>query len=160
MGKWAKGAWKCKWKATLRRVVSHVLQIKMSGFHLRAINNHNKKNTYTFIPIYVYTINHKLCRSLDIYIYRYTLVNLTILQFLQLNDLYPLSRLTQKLEKLNMSSANKEYPYTIELIKPEDADEVLNMLKTFFFKVRCTSIYPIFIIWVNLINNTHIQINI
>lgn len=80
---------------------------------------------------------------------------LKILHFLQLNDLYPLSRLTHKLEKLNMTSANKEYPYTIELIKPEDADEVLNMLKTFFFKVRSTSIYPIIIIWVTHINKTH-----
>lgn len=100
-----------------------------------------------------------LIYSTYIYIWR-KLVNLTMLQFSQLNDLYPLSRLTQKLEKLNMSSANKEYPYTIELIKPEDADEVLKMLKTFFFKVRCTCIYPIIIIWVNLINNTHIQTKI
>lgn len=45
------------------------------------------------------------------------------------------------------SSADKEYPYTIELIKPEDAEEVLAMLKAFFFKVRTsTSNYSI-IIW-------------
>ncbi|KAH8394624.1 hypothetical protein KR222_000303 [Zaprionus bogoriensis] len=54
-----------------------------------------------------------------------------------MNDLYPISRLTHKLEKLNMStssSADKECPYTIELIKPEDTQAVLDMLKTFFFK--------------------------
>lgn len=78
----------------------------------------------------------------------------------QLNDLYPLSRLTHKLEKLNMStpssSADKEYPYTIELIKPEDADEVLAMLKTFFFKVRTSTSNNPIIIW----EFAHIQIGL
>ncbi|ALC40789.1 Dat, partial [Drosophila busckii] len=52
-----------------------------------------------------------------------------------LNDLYPIARLTQKLDVLNMSATmDKECPYTIELIREEDAAEVLQMLKTFFFK--------------------------
>ncbi|XP_030563113.1 dopamine N-acetyltransferase isoform X1 [Drosophila novamexicana] len=57
-----------------------------------------------------------------------------------LNDLYPIARLTQKLDVLNMSSStsssnlDKECPVTIELVRPEDTPEVLAMLKTFFFK--------------------------
>ncbi|EDW09000.2 arylalkylamine N-acetyltransferase 1 isoform X1 [Drosophila mojavensis] len=55
-----------------------------------------------------------------------------------LNDLYPITRLTQKLDVLNMSSSSskidKECPYTIELVQPEDTEAVLAMLKTFFFK--------------------------
>lgn len=45
-----------------RRVVSHVLQIKMSGFHLRVINNHNKQ-IQTHIYMYIYTTPHNLCMS-------------------------------------------------------------------------------------------------
>ncbi|XP_034108603.1 arylalkylamine N-acetyltransferase 1 isoform X1 [Drosophila albomicans] len=58
-----------------------------------------------------------------------------------LNELYPIARLTHKLEVLNMSSTtsssttvDRNQPYTIELIKPEDHEAVLSMLKTFFFK--------------------------
>ncbi|EDW02289.1 arylalkylamine N-acetyltransferase 1 [Drosophila grimshawi] len=58
-----------------------------------------------------------------------------------LNDLYPIARLTQKLDVLNMSStttttttADTECPYTIELVQPEDTEAILTMLKTFFFK--------------------------
>ncbi|EDW85661.1 uncharacterized protein Dwil_GK23036, isoform A [Drosophila willistoni] len=60
-----------------------------------------------------------------------------------LNDLYPIARLTQKMEDvLNVSSkqaaaappADKDCPYTIELVTPEDADAVIAMLKKFFFK--------------------------
>ncbi|KAH8401917.1 hypothetical protein KR009_008700 [Drosophila setifemur] len=57
-----------------------------------------------------------------------------------LNELYPIARLTQKMEDaLNMSGkaaapADKDCPYTIELIRPEDGKAVIAMLKTFFFK--------------------------
>ncbi|XP_023172584.2 dopamine N-acetyltransferase isoform X1 [Drosophila hydei] len=55
-----------------------------------------------------------------------------------LNDLYPIARLTQKSDVLNMSSSSskldKECPYTIEVVQPEDTAAVLTMLKTFFFK--------------------------
>ncbi|XP_017005576.2 arylalkylamine N-acetyltransferase 1 isoform X1 [Drosophila takahashii] len=55
-----------------------------------------------------------------------------------LNDLYPIARLTQKMEEsLNVSgkaAVDKDCPYTIELIQPEDAEAVIAMLKTFFFK--------------------------
>lgn len=57
---------------------------------------------------------------------------------MQLNDLYPIARLTQKMEgSLNVSGKDKDTdcPYTIELIRPEDGDAVIGMLKTFFFKV-------------------------
>lgn len=62
MGKWGNGL-KGRGNASgkrccrrRRRVVSHVLQIKMSGFHLRVINNHNKQiqtHMYTYIQ-YIY----------------------------------------------------------------------------------------------------------
>ncbi|SPP75218.1 dopamine N-acetyltransferase isoform X1 [Drosophila guanche] len=59
-----------------------------------------------------------------------------------LNDLYPIARLTQKMEdvlnvsgKASTTTATKDdCPYTIELVQPEDADAVIAMLKTFFFK--------------------------
>ncbi|KAL7737776.1 hypothetical protein ACLKA6_006166 [Drosophila palustris] len=56
-----------------------------------------------------------------------------------LNDLYPIARLTHKLEVLNMSSSSsstvdRDAAYTIELVKAEDFEDVLCMLKTFFFK--------------------------
>ncbi|XP_017017059.1 arylalkylamine N-acetyltransferase 1 isoform X1 [Drosophila kikkawai] len=54
-----------------------------------------------------------------------------------LNDLYPIARLTQKMEgSLNVSGKdkNEDCPYTIELIRPEDGEAVIAMLKTFFFK--------------------------
>jgi len=58
-----------------------------------------------------------------------------------LSDLYPIARLTQKMDNvLNVQSKSsstlvgKESPYKVELIKDEDAQEVLAMLKRFFFK--------------------------
>ncbi|EDW35641.1 GL17369 [Drosophila persimilis] len=69
-----------------------------------------------------------------------------------LNDLYPIARLTQKMEDvLNVSGKassttptptptpsaavdKDDCPYTIELVQPEDAEAVIAMLKTFFFK--------------------------
>lgn len=52
-----------------RRVVSHVLQIKMSGFHLRVINNHNKQiqtHIHTYIYTYIQIPIIYVCRSLDL----------------------------------------------------------------------------------------------
>lgn len=54
---------------------------------------------------------------------------------MQLNDLYPIARLTQKMGEALKVSSEKDCPYTIELIRPEDGEAVIAMLKTFFFKV-------------------------
>ncbi|XP_039484037.1 arylalkylamine N-acetyltransferase 1 isoform X1 [Drosophila santomea] len=58
-----------------------------------------------------------------------------------LNDLYPIARLTQKMEdaltvsgKAAAGAVDKDCSYTIELIQPEDGEAVIAMLKTFFFK--------------------------
>ncbi|EDW53938.1 GM18311 [Drosophila sechellia] len=58
-----------------------------------------------------------------------------------LNELYPIARLTQKMEDaLTVSGkpaacpVDQDCPYTIELIQPEDGEAVIAMLKTFFFK--------------------------
>ncbi|EDV37500.1 uncharacterized protein Dana_GF11376 [Drosophila ananassae] len=51
-----------------------------------------------------------------------------------LNDLYPIARLTQKMGEALKVSSEKDCPYTIELIRPEDGEAVIAMLKTFFFK--------------------------
>ncbi|EDX15637.1 GD15464 [Drosophila simulans] len=58
-----------------------------------------------------------------------------------LNELYPIARLTQKMEDaLTVSGkpaacpVDQDCPYTIELVQPEDGEAVIAMLKTFFFK--------------------------
>ncbi|KAH8261512.1 hypothetical protein KR044_010548, partial [Drosophila immigrans] len=56
-----------------------------------------------------------------------------------MNEFYPIARLSHKLEVLNMSTNVSSTPtvdksYTIEVVKPEDHEAVLSMLKTFFFK--------------------------
>lgn len=75
------------------------------------------------------------------------------LHFSQLNDLYPIARLTHKLEVLNMSSSSsstverveRDASYTIELVKAEDFEAVLSMLKTFFFKVNDLYLFNVFL---------------
>ncbi|XP_023290983.2 arylalkylamine N-acetyltransferase 1 isoform X1 [Lucilia cuprina] len=62
-----------------------------------------------------------------------------------LSDLYPIARLTQKMDSvLNVSSSatttttqvpkSEDLPYTVECVKPEDSEKVVEMLKAFFFK--------------------------
>ncbi|KAH8284584.1 hypothetical protein KR018_004943 [Drosophila ironensis] len=51
-----------------------------------------------------------------------------------LNDLYPIARLTHKMGEALKVSSEKDCPYTIELVRPEDGEAVIAMLKTFFFK--------------------------
>lgn len=60
-----------------------------------------------------------------------------------LSDLYPIARLTQKMDSvLNVSSSattkqienSDDLPYTVESITSEDSDKVVEMLKKFFFK--------------------------
>ncbi|XP_019893725.2 arylalkylamine N-acetyltransferase 1 isoform X1 [Musca domestica] len=59
-----------------------------------------------------------------------------------LSDLYPITRLSQKMDSvLNVSSApavtkakTDDTSYTVEYVTQDDAEAVLEMLKTFFFK--------------------------
>jgi len=44
---------------------------------------------------------------------------------------------------------DKDCPYTIELIQAEDAEAVIAMLKTFFFKVSTIPAFPHFILYCN-----------